>query len=60
MTYKLADEENLDETPLWYAMNELGYALRHNDIPKFQIAPFLFYARCEINLNSKLFYYVAS
>lgn len=42
MTYRLADEEKLDETPVWYVMDELGSALRHSDIPNFQIAPFLF------------------
>lgn len=42
MTYRLADEEKLDETPVWYVMDELGSALRHSDIPNFKIAPFLF------------------
>ncbi|KAH9298585.1 hypothetical protein KI387_030267, partial [Taxus chinensis] len=42
MTYRLADEEKLDETPVWYVMDELGSALRHSDVPNFKIAPFLF------------------
>nr|ATB19771.1 putative tubulin-tyrosine ligase [Callitropsis vietnamensis] len=42
MTYRLADEEKLDETPVWYMMDELGSALRHSDVPNFKIAPFLF------------------
>ncbi|KAE8682930.1 hypothetical protein F3Y22_tig00111234pilonHSYRG00209 [Hibiscus syriacus] len=42
MTYRLADEEKLDETPVWYVMDELGSALRHSDEPNFRVAPFLF------------------
>ncbi|XP_020526121.1 tubulin--tyrosine ligase-like protein 12 [Amborella trichopoda] len=42
MTYRLADEEKIDETPVWYMMDELGSALRHSDEPNFRIAPFLF------------------
>jgi len=42
MTYRLADEEKIDETPVWYVMDELGSAMRHSDIPNFRIAPFLF------------------
>ncbi|XP_057857600.2 uncharacterized protein LOC131066778 isoform X2 [Cryptomeria japonica] len=42
MTYRLADEEKLDETPVWYVMDELGSAMRHSDVPNFKIAPFLF------------------
>ncbi|CAO2842027.1 unnamed protein product [Amaranthus hypochondriacus] len=50
MTYRLADEEKIDETSVWYVMDELGSALRHSDEPNFQIAPFL-YMR-EGNLSS--------
>ncbi|ESQ33251.1 hypothetical protein EUTSA_v10003638mg [Eutrema salsugineum] len=42
MTYRLADEEKLDETSLWYVMDELGSALGHSDEPNFRVAPFLF------------------
>ncbi|KAF8718184.1 hypothetical protein HU200_025675 [Digitaria exilis] len=42
MTYRLADEEKIDETPVWYVMDELGSAMRHSDIANFRIAPFLF------------------
>ncbi|XXG51416.1 hypothetical protein AAC387_Pa02g5192 [Persea americana] len=42
MTYRLADEEKIDETSVWYVMDELGSALRHSDEPNFRIAPFLF------------------
>lgn len=42
MMYRLADEEKLDETPIWYIMDELGTALRHSDVPTFRIAPFMF------------------
>ncbi|XP_017630746.1 uncharacterized protein LOC108473591 [Gossypium arboreum] len=42
MTYRLADEEKLDENPVWYVMDELGSALRHSDEPNFRVAPFLF------------------
>nr|XP_024379358.1 tubulin--tyrosine ligase-like protein 12 [Physcomitrium patens] len=41
-TYRLADEEKLDETPIWYVMDELGSALRHSDVPNFQVAPFMY------------------
>ncbi|KAL2327273.1 hypothetical protein Fmac_020700 [Flemingia macrophylla] len=42
MTYRLADEEKLDETSVWYVMDELGSALRHSDEPNFIVAPFMF------------------
>lgn len=42
MTYRLADEEKVDETPVWYVMDELGSAIRHSDDANFRIAPFLF------------------
>ncbi|PNY03443.1 tubulin-tyrosine ligase-like protein 12-like, partial [Trifolium pratense] len=42
MTYRLADEEKLDETSVWYVMDEFGSALRHSDEPNFRVAPFLF------------------
>ncbi|XP_044464810.1 tubulin--tyrosine ligase-like protein 12 isoform X2 [Mangifera indica] len=42
MTYRLADEEKIDETSVWYVMDELGSALRHSDQPNFRVAPFLF------------------
>ncbi|XP_057750987.1 uncharacterized protein LOC130969331 [Arachis stenosperma] len=42
MTYRLANEEKLDETSVWYVMDELGSALRHSDEPNFRVAPFLF------------------
>lgn len=42
MTYRLADEEKIDETSVWYVMDELGSALRHSDEANFKVAPFLF------------------
>lgn len=42
MTYRLADEEKIDETSVWYVMDELGSALRHSDDPNFRVSPFLF------------------
>ncbi|XP_065850483.1 uncharacterized protein [Euphorbia lathyris] len=42
MSYRLADEEKIDETSVWYVMDELGSALRHSDEPNFRVAPFLF------------------
>ncbi|CAN6290484.1 unnamed protein product [Urochloa humidicola] len=42
MTYRLADEEKIDETPVWYVMDELGSAMRHSDNANIRIAPFLF------------------
>jgi tubulin--tyrosine ligase-like protein 12 len=42
LNYRLADDEKLDETSLWYVMDELGSALRHSDEPNFKVAPFLF------------------
>ncbi|PKA62164.1 hypothetical protein AXF42_Ash015048 [Apostasia shenzhenica] len=42
MTYRLADEEKIDETSVWYVMDELGSALRHSDKENFRVAPFLF------------------
>uniref|UniRef100_M4EH54 Tubulin--tyrosine ligase-like protein 12 SET-like domain-containing protein n=2 Tax=Brassica campestris TaxID=3711 RepID=M4EH54_BRACM len=42
MNYRLADEEKIDETSLWYVMDELGSALGHSDEPNFKVAPFLF------------------
>lgn len=42
MTYRLADEEKIDETSVWYVMDELGSALRHSDEPNFRVSPFLY------------------
>ncbi|XP_050377119.1 uncharacterized protein LOC126794441 [Argentina anserina] len=42
MTYRLADDEKIDETSVLYVMDELGSALRHSDEPNFRVSPFLF------------------
>ncbi|GJT60567.1 tubulin--tyrosine ligase-like protein 12 [Tanacetum coccineum] len=42
MSYRLADEEKIDETSIWYVMDELGSALRHSDDPNFRVSPFLY------------------
>ncbi|KAI5084656.1 hypothetical protein GOP47_0000825 [Adiantum capillus-veneris] len=42
MNYRLCDEEKLDETPVWYVMDELGSAARHSDEPNFRVAPFMY------------------
>ncbi|CBI27809.3 uncharacterized protein LOC100266448 isoform X2 [Vitis vinifera] len=42
MTYRLADEEKIDETSVCYVMDELGSALRHSDEPSFRVSPFLY------------------
>ncbi|GAB2219246.1 hypothetical protein Drorol1_Dr00006879 [Drosera rotundifolia] len=42
MSYRLANEEKIDETSVWYVMDELGSALRHSDMPNFRVSPFLY------------------
>ncbi|XP_058206510.1 uncharacterized protein LOC131320010 [Rhododendron vialii] len=42
MNYRLADEEKIDETSVWYVMDELGSALRDSDEPNFRVSPFLY------------------
>ncbi|XP_023771281.1 uncharacterized protein LOC111919948 isoform X1 [Lactuca sativa] len=42
MSYRLSDEEKIDETSIWYVMDELGSALRHSDEPNFRVSPFLY------------------
>ncbi|KAL3332422.1 hypothetical protein AABB24_032809 [Solanum stoloniferum] len=54
MTYRLADEEKIDETSVWYVMDELGSALRHSDKPNFRVSPFLYMP--EGNLASAVSY----
>ncbi|KAL3532696.1 hypothetical protein ACH5RR_006217 [Cinchona calisaya] len=54
MTYRLADEEKIDETSVWYVMDELGSALRHSDEPNFRVSPFLYLP--EGNLASAVSY----
>ncbi|XP_055824676.1 uncharacterized protein LOC129893206 isoform X2 [Solanum dulcamara] len=54
MTYRLADEEKIDETSVWYVMDELGSALRHSDKPNFRVSPFLYMS--EGNLASAVSY----
>ncbi|CAI9100721.1 OLC1v1037881C1 [Oldenlandia corymbosa var. corymbosa] len=54
MTYRLADEEKIDETSVWYVMDELGSALRHSDEPNFRVSPFLYMP--EGNLASAVSY----
>ncbi|CAI5537688.1 unnamed protein product, partial [Closterium sp. Naga37s-1] len=41
-SYKLATETQLDESAVWYVMDEFGSAFRHSDRPNFRCAPFLF------------------
>ncbi|CAI7813748.1 unnamed protein product, partial [Closterium sp. NIES-53] len=41
-SYKLATETQLDESAVWYVMDEFGSAFRHSDRPNFCCAPFLF------------------
>ncbi|OIT03544.1 PREDICTED: tubulin--tyrosine ligase-like protein 12 isoform X1 [Nicotiana attenuata] len=54
MTYRLADEEKIDETSVWYVMDELGSALRHSDKSNFRVSPFLYMP--EGNLASAVSY----
>ncbi|KAH0653127.1 hypothetical protein KY290_031414 [Solanum tuberosum] len=54
MTYRLADEEKIDETSVWYVMDELGSSLRHSDKPNFRVSPFLYMP--EGNLASAVSY----
>ncbi|KAL6575373.1 hypothetical protein OROMI_012658 [Orobanche minor] len=42
MTYRLANEEKIDETSVWYVMDELGSALWHSDEANFRVSPFLY------------------
>lgn len=42
MMYRLCDEEKVDETPIWYVMDELGSAVRHSDAPNFRVSPFMY------------------
>eukprot|EP00850_Spirogloea_muscicola_P021034 SM000234S07894 [mRNA] locus=s234:175280:179850:+ [translate_table: standard] len=42
-TYRLATDLALDETPIWYVMDEFGSAFRHSDSPNFKFAPFMFF-----------------
>ncbi|GJP52827.1 hypothetical protein CLOM_g11915, partial [Closterium sp. NIES-68] len=41
-SYKLATETQLDESAVWYVMDEFGSAFRHSDRPNFRCSPFLF------------------
>eukprot|EP00850_Spirogloea_muscicola_P018426 SM000168S02625 [mRNA] locus=s168:228587:233551:+ [translate_table: standard] len=42
-TYRLATDLALDETPIWYVMDEFGSAFRHSNSPNFKFAPFMFF-----------------
>jgi len=41
-SYRLASNEKLDETSIWYVMDEFGSAIQHSDTPNGITAPFLF------------------
>lgn len=61
MTYRLADEERLEETSVWYVMDEFGSALRHSDELNFRVAPFFpFYAGGKSSISRELFYSMAN
>ncbi|KAG1342631.1 hypothetical protein COCNU_05G008600 [Cocos nucifera] len=55
MTYRLADEEKIDETSVWYVMDELGSALQHSDEANFRVAPFLFMPEGQLESAVSLF-----
>lgn len=41
-SYRLASNEKLDESSIWYMNDELGSAIQHDDHPNIKIIPFLF------------------
>lgn len=41
-SYRLANDEKLDETSVWYIMDEFGSAIEHKDAPNTQVHPFLY------------------
>ena len=40
--YRLANTEQLDESSIWYVMDELGSGIQHSDTANLTMAPFLF------------------
>ena len=40
--YRMATEESLDETSVWFVMDELGCSILHSDVPNMKVVPFIF------------------
>jgi tubulin--tyrosine ligase-like protein 12 len=41
-SYRLATEEKMDESNVWYVMDELGCSILHSDEPNVRVCPFLY------------------
>lgn len=51
-TYRLASAEQLDESNVWYIMDEFGSAIEHGDDPNCIVAPFLFAPNNKLDQNA--------
>lgn len=57
-TYRLVNEEQMDEECIWYIMDEVGSAIKHSDNANLAVHPFIYSPNNELD-NQTITYSVS-